>query len=98
MTIADVLLWQNKTSTKWMLEAECRNMDTNLFFADYKNSYSKEAIDTCGRCKVVEDCLWYANESHSDFGYFAGMTPRARMKWRSENKVLLGDSREDHES
>jgi WhiB family redox-sensing transcriptional regulator len=82
----------------WVDEANCRDMDTNLFFPEDGMVVSKFVKELCGTCPVMEDCLWYANESSTDHGVFAGMSVKRRRDWRRKNKVILGMSKQEWES
>jgi hypothetical protein len=77
----------------WQDEANCKNMDTNLFFPELGGNYLPFVREVCGDCKVVEECLWYANELNADYGFFGGMSPEERRSWRKVNGVQLGDRR-----
>jgi WhiB family redox-sensing transcriptional regulator len=79
----------------WMPEANCRNMDTNLFFPGNGQGVIPFVTELCGTCDVQDECLWYANETHAAFGVFGGMSEKRRGRWRTANKVTLGMSKED---
>jgi len=85
-------------NSHWIADANCLGMDINLFFSDNNHGYDPFVKEVCAACPVIEECLWYANETASDHGFFAGMAPRDRLKWRRENKVILGMSREEWEA
>jgi WhiB family redox-sensing transcriptional regulator len=76
----------------WMTEANCKNMDVNIFFPDAAAIYDPFIREVCSSCPVTEKCLWYANETHADTGMFAAMSPTERQNWRRKNKVVLGQS------
>ena len=77
----------------WQDDANCKNMDVNLFFPEYGGNYLPFVKEVCSSCSVIEECLWYANEMKSDEGFFGGMTPEQRRAWRRKNNVQLGDRR-----
>lgn len=81
----------------WMQDANCKNMDVELFFST-NNNYDPFVREVCASCPVSDECLWYANETHSDHGFFGGMSPRARMEWRRKNQVILGMSKDEWEN
>jgi len=81
----------------WLDKANCKNMDTNLFFPEAGHTLLPFVKELCDSCPVQEDCLWYANETYSDMGVFAGMGARERQSWRVKNKVQLGMSKQDWE-
>lgn len=76
----------------WVSKANCKNMDTELFFTEGTGSqYDPFIREVCAECPVIEECLWYANEMHADYGFFGGMSPEERRRWRRAGKILLGD-------
>jgi WhiB family transcriptional regulator, redox-sensing transcriptional regulator len=79
----------------WMKDANCRNMDTNMFFPEKGDNLSDFAREVCDSCIVQKECFWYANETYSTEGLLGGMTPRNRQRWRSKNKVELGMSEKE---
>jgi hypothetical protein len=81
--------------TEWMLDANCVNMDQSLFFPDDGVVYSKFAREVCAECPVLERCLWYSNETSSEFGMFAGKSPRERDAWRRSNRVIMGETQQE---
>lgn len=84
-----------KKAMNWMDKANCRKMDTNLFFPTSGQNIDPFIIELCGSCDVQDECLWYANETHASFGVFGGMSEKRRERWRTKNKVRLGMSKED---
>ena len=81
----------------WLEHANCKNMDTNLFFPQDGHNVLSFVHEVCAECPVSEECFWYANESSSDTGIFGGMSARKRQMWRTKNKVTLGMSKQDWE-
>jgi WhiB family redox-sensing transcriptional regulator len=86
-----------KKAKNWLSQANCRNMDTELFFPKDGQNLSPFVKEVCAECPVQEKCFWYANESYSSMGIFAGTGARERQAWRTNNKVSLGMSKEDWE-
>jgi WhiB family transcriptional regulator, redox-sensing transcriptional regulator len=82
----------------WMGDANCKNMDTNLFFPTNGQNVDPFALEVCGSCTVTNECLWYANETHANFGVFGGLSYKGRMRWRSKNRIQLGMSEQDWEA
>lgn len=87
-----------KSAMDWMGQANCRNMDVNLFFPKLGGQYDPFAREVCSDCPVQEECLWYANETSADEGMFGGLSPEQRRRWRRTNKASMGQSRKDWES
>lgn len=79
----------------WVKDANCRNMDTELFFPGDGENYDPFVREVCQECPVIEECLWYSNETASHDGMFGGMTPRERGKWRAKTGISVGMSKSD---
>ena len=78
----------------WQEHANCKDMDLNLFFPEQKGGqYSSFIREVCEQCPVIQECLWFANETSADYGFFGGMSPEERRVWRRTNRVQLGDRR-----
>lgn len=92
------LIKELKSAGDWILDANCKNMDTNLFFPEVNKHYDDFIREVCFTCPVIDECAWYANETSAVYGMFGGMTPTEREQWRKKNKVILGDSRNDWEA
>lgn len=72
-----------KEVDSWWLAAECRGMDTALFFP-VNGDYSS-VRPVCDSCRVRVACLEDALRQELDaFGFFGGMTPKDRDKVRLE--------------
>jgi WhiB family redox-sensing transcriptional regulator len=80
---------------RWADDANCRNMELDLFFPPVGINISPFVKEVCDTCDVRERCLWYANETSSEYGIFGGMTPNQRRDWRRRNNVRLGMSYKD---
>jgi WhiB family transcriptional regulator, redox-sensing transcriptional regulator len=78
---------------EWKQSANCLNMDTSLFFPELGGNVPPFVREVCNSCDVIEECLWYANETGSVQGVFGGMSPQERVAWRRKNNVELGDRR-----
>jgi WhiB family redox-sensing transcriptional regulator len=74
----------------WAARANCRNMDIELFFPKTGQNIHPFVKEVCATCDVKLECLWYANETESVDGIFAGMSPKNREAWRSKNKIEVG--------
>jgi WhiB family redox-sensing transcriptional regulator len=64
----------------WQDLAECRTLDTGLFFPERGGS-TKEAKAVCAGCIVSEDCLEYAVVHERD-GIWGGTSERERQRIR----------------
>lgn len=65
----------------WMLKANCRKGDPEVFFAD-GNADNKAAIRLCDNCTVKKECLEFALEPGEKFGIWGGMTTTERVKYK----------------
>lgn len=74
---------------KWKDRPACEGTDTEDWFNDddkptYLNYATLQRI--CKGCPVRQQCLDYALK-HDVFGFWAGTTPRERMKMRTRLKI-----------
>ena len=73
----------------WRSHAECRGVDTNVFFPDAPNSIA-EARRICDRCTVSDDCLEFIlsiGDEDDRVGVFAGTSARQRRQIRRERSI-----------
>jgi WhiB family redox-sensing transcriptional regulator len=82
----------------WMKDANCKNMEIDLFFVENGANIPRFTKEVCDACPVLDECAWFANETSADHGIFAGMSPRVRRQWRRKNNVMLGMSKQDYEN
>lgn len=87
-----------QNSKHWMDQANCKNMDTNLFFIEDGARLDPFVKEVCAECPVIEECMWYANETSVIDGVFAGMARNARQTWRRDNKISIGQSKKEWEA
>ena len=70
----------------WLAQAECRDVDTDLFFAIPPEEVAR-AIAICNHCGVREDCFGYA-VSHADLhGIWGGTTEVERSLLRRATRA-----------
>ena len=67
----------------WQRDAECRGVDPDLFFRE-RGGRVADAVATCARCKVREECLEYALRTHEDQGIWGGVTGRKLRRLRHQ--------------
>jgi WhiB family transcriptional regulator, redox-sensing transcriptional regulator len=67
---------------EWILEANCGNANTDLFFSKYKKEQDM-AKSICQSCKVSLDCLKFAINNQCDDGIFGGLTAKERSIYAS---------------
>jgi WhiB family redox-sensing transcriptional regulator len=76
----------------WMENANCRNMDVEIFFPEVGMNVDPFVAEVCGTCPVRWECMWFANETSTDTGYYGGMSPMERRRWRQKYGVSLGQT------
>jgi WhiB family redox-sensing transcriptional regulator len=73
----------------WREQANCRDMDPALFFAEAGgNRMGAEAKTACDNCYVQVDCLQWALE-HEDYGWWANTSENERRKMRKRLNIGL---------
>lgn len=68
-------------SSEWMELAECRGVDTELFYPQRGES-SGPALMVCSACPVRAECLNHALATGEKHGIWGGRTERGRRKVR----------------
>lgn len=72
----------------WWLEAACRGMDSDIFFADRGgNDRTREARKVCAVCPVRDECLAFAQRNFIDHGVYGGHGPKERIRLRRKSRV-----------
>ena len=66
---------------KWMADALCAQVDTELFFPE-KGASSREARKVCVKCPVRKECLEFSMSTGERFGVWGGKSERERRKMR----------------
>ena len=82
----------------WMTKANCRGLDTNIFFTergDNKNLQAALAICNGDKhtlpCPVKDKCLeWAMSFEDDNWGVFGGVAASVRIKMRRQRKKDLG--------
>ncbi len=67
---------------RWQRQAECRGIDTNLFFPPPSEEVSPEVKAMCRSCPVREPCLDYALRDWTLVGIWAGTSNKERQRLR----------------
>jgi len=78
----------SETNTDWMVDAACRDEDSEKFFplgetGPQNEAQIAEAKSVCFRCTVAASCLDWAFISRSNDGIFGGLTADERRLVRS---------------
>lgn len=55
-------------------------MDPDLWHPSAGQTVAREALDTCDRCPVRQDCLEWALENRERYGIWGGLSERARRR------------------
>jgi len=67
---------------EWLDAGACRQEDPELFFPITSSGPSARQIDAakavCQRCRVQDQCLHYALESHQNYGVWGGTSEEER--------------------
>lgn len=71
----------------WAADANCRGLDSELFFPERGQSTS-EAKAICHECDVQAECLAYALNNGEHHGIWGGLSERERRVVRTKRKVL----------
>lgn len=78
-------------NTPWMTDAECLDVDPNLFFpprgAD-SPTVTAGAKAVCRRCQVRLECLTHALDNREHYGIWGGMSPRERRALARKRRRL----------
>ena len=94
----------------WRDRAACAGMDTELFFGEEGESSGllggltggsavmggESALDVCGRCPVVGECLEYAVETNQPYGIWGGRSEPQRRRLRG-SWLQRGSSGQDED-
>jgi WhiB family transcriptional regulator, redox-sensing transcriptional regulator len=75
------LLDELMVACDWIDLAECRGMDTGLFFPE-RGELTAQAKATCQRCDVQAECLAYAMNNREHYGIWGGLSERQRRRLR----------------
>lgn len=80
-------------SDLWKDDANCKNVDTNVFFPNDMGQINPEkmteALLYCNNCSVSEQCLEYAINSNIQVGIWGGMSTRARRQIAAERRKVM---------
>ena len=80
-------------SDLWKDQANCKNVDTNIFFPNdmgqIKPEKMSEALHYCHNCPVSDKCLDYAINSNIQVGIWGGMSTRARRQIAIERRKVM---------
>lgn len=82
MTTATRLATTLATSTDWMQDGLCRQVDADLFFPDSVGNAVRYQIararTVCNRCPVLVECREYALATDQRFGVWGGLSEDER--------------------
>ena len=73
-------------SQAWTERANCKELDTNLFFITRGELIDPVAEAACEACPVKQECLNWATR-HEIAGYWGGSTAREREKLRRKHNI-----------
>jgi len=72
----------SKAEGGWMRDANCRDMDINLWFPTVGKMPDPFVIEVCNTCSVQTECLDYAIVNVIDDGIWGGRTSNQRKRIR----------------
>ena len=89
-TLGEVIF--NFESADWMDEGKCRDLKTDIFYAEKGRQSVNMAKAICSGCPVREKCLDYAIRNFETHGIWGGHTASERRELRREweETVLSG--------
>lgn len=86
--VDDLPSWIDERDRSWMVHAECRGLDPNLFYPErgYGDVDARNARAVCMSCPVIWQCLEYGFAER--YGIWGGLTDRQRV--RVKMRVVRG--------
>jgi WhiB family redox-sensing transcriptional regulator len=63
-----------------MDDAKCAEVTPDIFFPEFGNNHSRQAVKICDACPVKEVCLEYALGNDEVWGIWGGLTPNQRKR------------------
>jgi WhiB family redox-sensing transcriptional regulator len=63
-----------------MDDAACAEVTPDVFFPEFGNNHSRQAIKICDACPVKLLCLEYALGNEEVWGIWGGLTPNQRKR------------------
>ena len=68
--------------SKWMADASCVGLDTEMFFLDKGSKADPLIVKMCNACPVKADCISYAIKYNMD-GHWGNTNKRKRERLRA---------------
>ncbi|MCL4449450.1 MAG: WhiB family transcriptional regulator [Actinobacteria bacterium] len=75
-------------STRWMVEAKCRDISPDVFFPS-DGVGVEVARRICVDCPVKQPCLEYALANHIDHGVWGGTSERERRRIARRRRLAV---------
>ena len=75
------------SDTSFIAFAKCKGVDTNMFFSEDSGG-TKHAVQFCKDCPVKVPCGQYAMDNNIFYGVWGGLSIRARLKLKREQKLI----------
>jgi WhiB family redox-sensing transcriptional regulator len=76
--------FRGASSLSWLGDAECRDMDPDLFFPPGPGPAARIAVSVCNRCPVMAECARYRTEIGAGYGIWGGR----RYAWAKREEDL----------
>lgn len=88
-------LFDEARDREWIAKAECRGVDTNVFYPPMHATAEvmAEAKSICAECSVVAECRDYAVRHNIRDGIWGGMNRRERDAYRRKARKLYESRR-----
>jgi WhiB family redox-sensing transcriptional regulator len=69
-----------------MDDAKCAEVAPDIFFPEFGNNHTRQAVKICEECPVRLICLEYALTNEESWGIWGGLTPGQRRRLRRARK------------
>ena len=78
----------SSNSESFMISAKCKTLNNTNFFFSSDAGTTKKAVEFCQDCPVKTPCGLYAMRNNIEYGVWGGLSIRARVKLKAQNKSL----------
>jgi WhiB family redox-sensing transcriptional regulator len=79
----------DKEDTAWFEDAQCKGANTEDFFIEAGQQYSKSVKEICTQCGVRGECLSFAVK-YQVMGFWAGTTEKDRRQLKMAQRINRG--------
>ena len=83
----------DQAERKWIKDAACRGMDTNVFFpSKHESQITRKAKSICSKCPVIEECKEYGKDELYGIWGGQGMGQRKQAKKELNEQIRKNES------